>query len=34
MELYSKAVERATGIRVKECYIYSVESGKAIAVEL
>ena len=34
MELYSKALEKVTGLRVKECYIYSVESGKAIAVDL
>lgn len=34
MELYSKALEKVTGLKVKECYIYSVESGKAISVEI
>lgn len=34
MELYSKALEKATGLKVKECYIYSVESGRAIPVEI
>lgn len=30
MELYSKAIEKVTGMKVKECYIYSVASGKSI----
>ena len=34
MELYSKALEKVTGLKVKECYIYSVESGRAIPVEI
>ena len=32
MELYSRALEKVTGMRVKECYIFSLESGKAIPV--
>ena len=34
MELYSRALEKVTGMRVKECYIFSLESGKAIPVEV
>ncbi len=30
MELYTKAIEKVTGMKVKECYIYSVASGKSI----
>ncbi|MEA4971974.1 MAG: helicase-exonuclease AddAB subunit AddA [Candidatus Metalachnospira sp.] len=33
MELYTKAVERVTGIRVKECYIYSISAGKTIRIK-
>ena len=30
MELYTNALERVTGLRVKECCIYSVSAGKTI----
>ena len=30
MELYTAALEKIMGMRVKECYIYSVASGKTI----
>ncbi len=32
MELYSAALEKVTGMKVKECYIYSIENGKTISV--
>ena len=30
MDLYTKALEKVTGLRVKECCIYSVSAGKTI----
>lgn len=33
MELYSKALEKVTGLKVKECLIYSISAGKTIKIE-
>ncbi len=33
MELYKKAVEKVTDIKVKECYIYSISAGKTIKIK-
>lgn len=33
MKLYSAALEKVTNIKVKECYIYSVDKGKTIKIE-
>lgn len=32
MDLYTKAVEKVTGIKVKECYIYSLSAGKTMRI--
>ncbi len=34
MELYKNALQKVTGMRVKECYIYSVAKGKPIIVNV
>lgn len=34
MELYSKALESVTGMKVKECLIYSVAAGKTIKIDV
>lgn len=33
MELYTKAIEKVTGMKVKECYIYSISAGRTVKIK-